>query len=52
MKAVLGKYRVKDESSFSVSSQISGLQNKIEQIAEEIIVVEQIIREAETKVTS
>jgi len=30
MKSVLGKYRVKDESGYSNSGQISALQTKIE----------------------
>ena len=50
MKSVLGKYRVKDESGYSNSGQISALQTKIEQIGEDITYVDQIITEAEKKV--
>jgi hypothetical protein len=52
MKSVLGKYRFKDESGFTNSSQISALQTKIETITEEISNIDKIIQEAEQKVVS
>jgi len=47
MKAVLGKYRVKDENAYTNQSKISQLQSKIDQLTEDLSQVEQIIKEAE-----
>lgn len=47
MKAVLGKYRVKDENAMTNQSKISSLQSKIDALGDELYVVEEIIRKAE-----
>ncbi len=47
MKAVLTKFRVKDENAYSNSGKISQLQAKIDYIGEEIISVEAVIKKAE-----
>jgi len=47
MKAVLGKYRVKDESGYLGANQISSLQGKLEFILQELDSVGFIIVEAE-----
>lgn len=48
MKAVLGKYRVKDENAYTNQSKISQLQSKIDQLGDELMAVKDIITEAES----
>jgi hypothetical protein len=47
MKAVLGKYRIKDENAYQNSSKISQLQTKIDFIADELINVDVLIKKAD-----
>lgn len=47
MKAVLGKYRIKDENAYSNSSKISSLQTKIDFIADELVNVDGLIKKAD-----
>lgn len=47
MKAVLGKYRIKDENAYQNSSRISQLQTKIDLIGDELLNVEILIRNAD-----
>jgi hypothetical protein len=47
MKAVLGKYRVKDGDQYTSQSKISQLQSKIDQLGDELSAVEGIIKTAE-----
>ena len=47
MKAVLGKYRIKDENAYQNSSKISQLQTKIDSIADELVNVDGLIKKAD-----
>ena len=47
MKAVLGKYRIKDENAYQNSSKISQLQTKIDSIADELSNVDGLIKKAD-----
>jgi hypothetical protein len=51
MKAVLGKYRVKDENAYTNSSKISQLQAKIDLLGDELYTVEDVIKKAEETAT-
>lgn len=52
MKAVLGKYRVKDENAYANQGKISHLQTKIDQIGDELLNIEEVIKKAEESATA